>query len=136
LAFGGNNPKRLTYLYSPLEFKSLQLFNGFFETRKVFHELPIKLKDDKNKTHFYHLDFYDLATNTNIEISPKFHETYKKVKDSDNLRSHLLKSKLGIKTLEIKANNIKDKTLEKQIKKTIRIIKKSKPNNRILDNYF
>lgn len=133
--FGGNNPKRLSYLYTPLEFESLKLFNGFFEERKVYHEFPIKVKDEIGKTHNYHLDFYDTITQSNIEISPNFHKSYKIVVDSDKRRERLLK-KLNIKVYHIRANNVKEKTLKSQIKKTINIIKKKRIPKTILDYYF
>lgn len=136
LAFGGNNPKRLSYLYTPLEHKALSLFNGFFEDRKVFHEFPIKTKDDKGKTHNYHLDFFDLESKTNIEISPSFHLKYNLVKDSDKRREFLL-NKLGIEVIHLRANNIKELAKKKkEIKKIINHIRKKKINKTLLDFYF
>jgi hypothetical protein len=133
-AFGGNNPSRKPFIYTPLEYKALNMFNGFFENRIVYHEFPVPIKDKDGKSIKYSLDFFDLLTKTCIEISPKFHNTYNKVAIRDKKREKLLKEKEHIETIQVYTD--KGTIDEKQIQDTIKHIQQKLNSKEILDYYF
>ena len=125
-SFGGHNPKRLTYVYTPEEAKALDMFNGFFIDRDVIHEFPVKVKDFKFRK--YSLDFFDVLSRTNIEVSPQFHLTYDKVTKSDKRRKANL-AKENIHMVAIYG------LTEEKVRETIRIIEKRGINKGVLDRY-
>lgn len=95
--------KRST-IYGSSEFKAFNLLNGFLEKHKVVHEQTLKgkTKQGTKTTRFvFQADFYFPLIKLDLEISPAFHQTYKKVVDGDLKRVKLLKEKLGVKIMVI-----------------------------------
>jgi len=129
-AFGGNNPCRIPYLFTPLESKAVELFNGFIEDRKVYHEFNLKVKDEQGKIHNYYADLYDAITKTCIEVSPAFHKKYEIVIKSDKRRARLLKKRLNIETIHIKGNDLEE------INQVIQYLEKKGISKEILDFYL
>jgi len=109
---------------------------------KYVHEYRVKLKDFIGKTHNYYIDFYIPEVKLAIEINPLFHYTYESVKIRDKLKARLLKRRMHIKTIDIKAYiRVKQKNRIKRLITTIdntkalnliQKIKRMKPNKETL----
>ena len=122
-------------IYGALEYRAMQLFNGFIENNKVIHEKPIKVKTTKgSKTvtiHFW-CDFYDPFHKLDIEIDPSFHKRFKKVANRDLRRTRLLKEKHGIETMRLTEIHLNYDTIPQIIQQ----INALKISPEILDYYF
>ena len=124
------------------------LFRRVLEDHNInsyLHEYQIKVKDVIGKNHTYHLDFYLPSIKLAIEISPLFHFTYETVAIRDQLRTSLLKRKVGIETQVVKVHfrTVKSKTETylnpKDVNQIISIIKRklrNKPHKETLARYL
>lgn len=96
--------RKKSTIYGSSEFKAFNLLNGFLEKHKAIHEQQLKGKTKKGSKTVpfrFSADFYFPLLKLDLEISPAFHKTYKKVVERDLVRTKLLKEKLGVKTMVI-----------------------------------
>jgi len=83
------NPKRDKNVFTKGEAKFKAISEAF--GLNLIHEHRIKVKDGKNRSKLFKLDFFDPFSRTDVELDPDFHKSYKLVAVRDILREKLLK---------------------------------------------
>ena len=133
------NASRNPSIFTSAEAKAAKIFDSLELSYE--HELRIQLKDAKNRSHLYKLDFFFPESRIDVEISPDFHWTYRLVAIREVLKERLLK-RAGIRVYHVRAHTKKLNGRVscvpdiKELRKLAKIIKEAETKPNCLKYWF